>query len=125
MAATERDLLDDERELLAFLLERPFEGQEQLVAQAKTARYGGSSCGCGCPSFYVAVDRSLPAANADYTPVEAGAYGRDPGGNAVGVILFVKDGYLHNVEVYSNEEHSHFAGIPKPAALQHDVVEPE
>lgn len=45
------------------------------------------------------------------------AHGLDPGGNSVGVLLFVNAGYLAGVEVYSNEG-STFAGLPEPTALK-------
>ena len=45
------------------------------------------------------------------------AHGLDPGGNSIGVLLFVKDGYLDDVEIYSNEG-STFAGLPDPSALR-------
>ena len=44
------------------------------------------------------------------------AHGTDPGGSAVGVLLFVDDGYLSEVEVYSVEGDD-FAGLPRPTAL--------
>jgi hypothetical protein len=45
------------------------------------------------------------------------AHGLDPGGNSIGVLLFVKDGYLDDVEIYNNEG-SRFAGLPVPSALR-------
>jgi hypothetical protein len=45
------------------------------------------------------------------------AHGLDPGGNSIGVLLFVKDGYLDDVEIYSNEG-STFAGLPVASALK-------
>jgi hypothetical protein len=40
-----------------------------------------------------------------------------PGGNSIGVLLFVKEGYLDDVEIYSNEG-STIAGLPVPSALK-------
>ena len=45
------------------------------------------------------------------------AHGLDPGDNSIGVLLFVKDGYLDDVEISSNEGSS-FAGLPDPGALK-------
>jgi len=45
------------------------------------------------------------------------AHGFDPGGNSIGILLFVKDGYLDDLEIYSNEG-STFAGLPVPSALK-------
>jgi len=45
------------------------------------------------------------------------AHGIDTGGNSIGVLLFVKDGYLDDVEIYSTEG-SGFAGLPDTSALK-------
>jgi hypothetical protein len=45
------------------------------------------------------------------------AHGTDPGGNMVGVLLFVKDGYLDEVEIYSVTDDG-FAGLPHVNALK-------
>ena len=45
------------------------------------------------------------------------AHGTDSGGNEVGVLLFVDDGYLAEVEVYSFGE-DEFAGLPDASALK-------
>jgi hypothetical protein len=45
------------------------------------------------------------------------AHGLDPGGNSIGVLLFVKDGYLDDVEIFGYEG-STFAGLPVPSALK-------
>lgn len=45
------------------------------------------------------------------------AHGTDPDGNPVGVLLFVDDGYLSEVEVYSVDG-SGFAGLPDASALK-------
>jgi hypothetical protein len=47
----------------------------------------------------------------------ADAHGVDPGGNQVGVLLFVDDGYLFDVEIYSTTGDG-FAGLPQAAALK-------
>jgi hypothetical protein len=111
-----RELTDEERRLLMFLLTRTFEGREELLRQAETVRTAGSSCDCGCPSFSLRPDRSLPAA-LGAAHMASDAHGVDPGGNEVGVLLFVDDGYLSEVEVYSNVG-STFAGVPDPNSLK-------
>ena len=45
------------------------------------------------------------------------AHGTDPGGNEVGVLLFVDDGYLSGIEVYSATREG-FSGLPQPRALK-------
>jgi hypothetical protein len=106
-----------ERRLLDFLLERDFSGRDALLRQAVTVLTAGSSCDCGCPSFSLVPDRSLPPANDVATPASE-AHGRDPGGNLVGVLLFVRDGYLDDLEVFGYEG-SEFGGLPDPEAMRH------
>jgi hypothetical protein len=95
---------------------RPFPGRDALVKQAKTVRTTGLSCTCGCPSFSLQPDRTLQVAEvADRMPSDA--HGTDPGGNEIGVLLWVDDGYLFDVEVFSHEE-SKFGGLPNSRALK-------
>jgi len=111
-----RALSDDERRLLDFLLSAEFEGRDALRRQAASARTAGTSCTCGCPSFYLNPDRSLASAPVtERVPVEA--HGRDPGGHLVGVLLFVDDGYLSELEVFGYES-PEFAGLPRPDDLE-------
>jgi hypothetical protein len=113
-----RPLQSDERALLDFLLTRDFPGQGELVRQAQTLLTDGPSCSCGCPSFSLIADRSLPPAAVAYADrMVAEAHGVDPGGNPVGVLLFLDDGYLSEVEVYGMAGDD-FAGLPEPGSLE-------
>lgn len=106
--------------MLDLLLSRDFPGRSELARQAETVRTGGSSCSCGCPSFSLLADRTLPAANVDYADrMVSDAHGIDPAGNLVGVLLFTKDGYLDDVEIYGVEDIT-FAGLPRPESLTLD-----
>jgi hypothetical protein len=113
-----RPLSDDERALIEFLLSSDANpGAAELRRQAATVRTTGSSCDCGCPSFGLTADRAVPAAPVDERVV-AEAHGHDPGGNAVGVLLFVtEDGYLDDLEVFGYDT-SDFAGLPLPESLK-------
>jgi len=111
-----RPLQKDERSLLDFLLYRDFPGQPELVAQAESVRTAESSCSCGCPSFSLVPDLSLPPAPVAGRMV-SDAHGTDPGGNEIGVLLFVEHGYLAEVEVYSVRGDG-FGGLPRPVALK-------
>jgi hypothetical protein len=109
-----RVLTSDERAILDLLLTRDFPGRDALLAQAETVRTTGLSCGCGCPSFTLQPERTLPPADAPRMPTDA--HGTDPNGNRVGVLLFVKDGYLSEVEVHSWTG-SEIAGLPAASDL--------
>jgi hypothetical protein len=111
-------LQDGQRALLDFLLSRDFAGRAELARQAETVLTGGPSCSCGCPSFSLIADRSLPPAAVAYADrMVSDAHGTDPGGNSVGVLLFTEDGYLAEVEVYGVEGDD-FDGLPRPDSLQ-------
>jgi hypothetical protein len=113
-----RPLQNDERAVLDFLLTRDFAGQEELARQAETVLTAGPSCSCGCPSFSLVANRSLPPAAVQYADrMVSDAHGTDPGGNKVGVLLFTDNGYLSQVEVYSVEGDD-FGGLPNPDALK-------
>jgi hypothetical protein len=106
--------------VLDVLLSRDFPGRAELAQQAETVRTGGSACSCGCPSFSLIADRTLPAANVSYANrMVSDAHGTDPAGNAVGVLLFTDEGYLDDVEIYSVESIT-FAGLPRPETLTLD-----
>jgi hypothetical protein len=111
-------LRSGERALLDLLLSRDFPGRAELVRQAETVRTAGLSCSCGCPSFSLLADRSLPPARVAYADrMVSDAHGTDPGGNEVVVLLFTEDGYLSEVEVYSVEGDD-FGGLPQPDSLK-------
>jgi hypothetical protein len=76
-----RELTDPERRVLAFLLTRDFPGRDILVRQAETVMTGGSSCDCGCPSFSLRPDVSLPQVTGAGHMV-SDAHGLDPGNNS-------------------------------------------
>jgi hypothetical protein len=106
----------DERAVLDVLLTRDFPGRDELIVQAQSVQTNGPSCTCGCPSFSLEADRALPPAPvAERMPTDA--HGTDPGGNKIGVLLFVDDGYLAEVEIYSIEGND-FSGLPEPGALR-------
>src|SRR4051812_43182908 len=99
-----------------FLVEASSAARDVLVAQATTARTEGSSCGCGCASFSLVPDRTLSAApSAERPAVEA--HGTDSGGKDVGILLWTKEGYLSEVEVFGYDD-APFAGVPAPDALR-------
>jgi hypothetical protein len=111
-----RELTPDERGILDLLLTRTFAGREALLEQAKTVQTTGLSCTCGCPSFSLKPDRALAAAEVAHR-MPSDAHGPDPGGNEIGVLLWVDDGYLFDVEIFSYGG-AGFAGLPDPSTLK-------
>jgi hypothetical protein len=99
---TIRELTTEERTVLDLLMSRPFPGQAELLQQLPSAKTSGSSCPCGCPTIGLVVDNQAPAANvSNRFPTEA--IGRDARGNLVGILLFVDDGYMSELDFYSVE----------------------
>jgi hypothetical protein len=99
--------IPEERAILEFLLAKRFPGRDQLLAQLDQVLVTGSSCGCGCDSVGLAVSRSAPAATVSER-VPTDAFGRDPSGVQVGVLLHVIDGYMAELEFYSTTDASGF-----------------
>jgi hypothetical protein len=99
MATFPRSLLPNERHILDVLLSRPFDGRDELKAQAAVVSVRGLSCECGCPSLALTVD---VAPRAPYIGLIAEGVGVDRDGNLVGVLLFVDGlGYMEELEVYA------------------------
>jgi hypothetical protein len=87
--------------LLAVLNHAPFAGREELLAQAATALVIGH-CTCGCATVDLSVDRALPAATSSPSPVPNEATALDATNEPLGgVLVFVRDGYLSSLEIYS------------------------
>ena len=111
-----RPLEPRERALLDFLLTRDFPGAAELRSQAHSVRTSGLTCTCSCPSFSLHADRSLaPAAVTESMPSDA--YGTDPDGNLIGVLLVVEAGYLSDGEIYGIEGDVSGA-LPAPVNLR-------
>jgi hypothetical protein len=99
-----RPLSEDERALLDALLAHDFPGVDQLREQALhvTAKRG-CECGCGTIEF-VADGTSMPRSGAtNPVPVDGFVTTAD-GDEAGGLILFVRDGMLQSLEIYSHAE---------------------
>jgi hypothetical protein len=100
-----RALLPEERTtLLAVLNHADFDGRDALLVQVESAR-AASYCGCGCGTVGLTVDRTAPSTHLTYRPVPNEAAVVDGNGEPLGgVILFVDDGYLSSLEVYSYDD---------------------
>jgi hypothetical protein len=95
---------DDGRALLDALLEHDFPGVRELREQAQhvTAKRGGE-CGCGTIDL---VPDGTPVPRSDAAnPVPVDELVNSPdGAEAGGLILFVRDGILQSLEIYSHGE---------------------
>ncbi|WP_238220047.1 hypothetical protein [Tsukamurella pulmonis] len=101
-ARVTRPLTDRERAILDGFLSFDFAGVDELRAQLPTLRVNPErSCRCGCGTVDLVADRALtPAAATSPLPVgaEISGDGDIPLG---GMIVFLLDGYLASLEVYS------------------------
>ncbi len=93
---TERPFSPAEDAVVRKLLERPFAGSDELLAQLETAR-ASVGCDCGCPTVAIGVDRTLPPAPVrGSVALEAWTEARD---TRVEVLLFVRGGYMSALEL--------------------------
>ena len=108
-----RPLTPEERDALAFLLTADFPGAEELRAQVPFAEASGR-CPCGCATIGLEVDpmRAVAATVVERVPVSASSKsGSD------GLLLFVDDGYLSCLEIYSIEDETPSV-FPPPSAFE-------
>jgi hypothetical protein len=110
LSATELGILD-------LLLEQDFQGAGQLRAQLPHAQVVGR-CSCGCATVDLEVDRSLcnPALGRGAPILSEATVLDDGGATRGGVIVFLRDGYLNLLEIYSYFEP--IAEWPTAAHLQ-------
>lgn len=90
-----------ETDLLSALLGHDFEGVEELRIQASSIVVSrGCSCGCGTINLIPQGD-SVPAADSQ-SPVPCEGTVHDDQGDAIGgLLLFVREGRLSSLEIYS------------------------
>lgn len=98
---------DGERDVLDAVLSLEFRGASALALQASAIRGVRSSCGCGCGSIYLDVDRSLAEPTNDVSieipvtatfPVRRGHEIESHGGQ---LTVRVREGWLHEIDVTS------------------------
>ena len=113
---TPRSLTDAEGAVLEALLAKDFPGSAELVKQLPWTMVTGT-CDCGCATVDLAVDRTgcLPAASPSPVPSEARVV--DAAGEPIGgILVFLGEGYLVMLEVYSFYGPP-IADFPPPAKL--------
>lgn len=100
---TLRPLTERERAIVDGFLAFDFPGVDELRAQVPSLRVNTErSCACGCGTVELVADRALdPAADAP-SPVPVGADVLGDGDEPLGgMIVFLSDGYLASLEIYS------------------------
>jgi hypothetical protein len=100
-----RPLTAGEAEIIQTLLQyEDFSGRDELLDQVSTAQVIGR-CGCGCATVELE-DGPTPASDSIPQPIPTEATILDESGDGIGgMLLFVNDGRLSELEVYSFGEH--------------------
>jgi hypothetical protein len=111
-AGAPRPLSERELELIEALLGGAGAGAVRYLGQLEGARVVGG-CGCGCPSIDLEVEGG--GAEGAVSPLLT-ADGESPEGEPVGVILWVRGGFLSGLEVHPWNG-SVSIRLPDPAAL--------
>jgi hypothetical protein len=94
---------EESRTIRALLEHERFSGRDELLGQVSDARVIGR-CGCGCATVALAVGRD-PADDTPPQPIPAEGTVLDKDSDEIGgVLLFVKDGCLTELELYSYED---------------------
>lgn len=101
-SATKSPLTAEERRLLDAFLAQDFPGASELRAQAGTVVASrGCDCGCGTINLHPEGDRGLPRVSVT-SPLPLQGTVKDESGELVGgLLLFVEEGLLASLEVYS------------------------
>lgn len=100
-----RLLTDRERALLRAIVDQPFPGSRDLLAQVEVAE-AQQGCDCGCGTINLRVDQASASKiplKSSLAPCEAEVLS-PTGALEGGLILFVRDGYLACLEIYSHGE---------------------
>lgn len=98
--------------LVAVLSYADFAGRESLLVQIDAVRVVGR-CDCGCATVDLAVENALTSDAVAY-PISNEATVLDARGDAIGgVLVFVRDGYLARLEVYSGAGQT-ISSFPRP-----------
>jgi hypothetical protein len=86
--------------LVAVLSHADFAGRTALLEQVDAARVVGG-CDCGCATVDLAVENAPPSDAVAY-PIPNEATVLDGDGDAIGgMLVFARDGYLTQLELYS------------------------
>ncbi len=112
-AKINRELKMEERELIGSLLSH-LPNPEPYLEQLDRLHVIGK-CNCGCPTIDLGLaDQRTRSSEVPQILIEADA--RSPEGIPVGIILWIKAGYVSELEVYPWEDKTNFT-LPDPATL--------
>ncbi|MEV4186691.1 hypothetical protein AB0J28_35235 [Streptosporangium canum] len=115
MSTRERHLSAEEQAVILALLVQDFPGTDELRAQVPSATVTGG-CGCGCATVDL---RPGTGPRALDSPVQNGVLvSASVKGDRDGVLLFIEDGYLSCLEIYTTEDEP--APLPHPEDLTVD-----
>lgn len=98
---TTRDLTPEERAILEFITSGDYEGSEAVRAQVHTARHAGE-WSSGDPSFHILTDEACPRIEVGdgILPSTDRPVLDDDGSPGGGVMLWVLDGRIDDLEYY-------------------------
>jgi hypothetical protein len=109
-----RELTEDERATLDFLLSVDFPDREAFREQARTIR-ADAVCDCGCASVRLVVDERLPRAGEGHSYAIVDSSGRPaPDRAPADLTLFAKDGRLFCMDVTAYDAPPHPPWNPFP-----------
>ncbi|MCC5579593.1 hypothetical protein IMZ11_28585 [Microtetraspora sp. AC03309] len=112
MSSSERHLSVEEQAVILALLAQDFPGADELRAQVPSAVVSGR-CACGCATVDLGAGTGPRALT---SPVQDGVLiSADVRGRSDGVLLFVEEGHLSCLEVYSIKDEP--ATLPQPEDL--------
>ena len=96
-----RPITATEAKVLVALLEENFRGQGVCDQQVKGIE-ASKGCECGCPTIDLFVHRESAAPSTASSPLPVEADVLDEAGEPIGgILIFLKDGYLSEMELYS------------------------
>lgn len=110
-----RDLTQDERELVLWLLEHGTDSAKLLLNQLSIARVC-SRCGCGCASIDFVIDEIVPDCSLPMKIVSDYEW-RDEHGNMLGAFVFSRNGRLSGLDLWSIDGNTLPTYLPDVARL--------
>jgi hypothetical protein len=111
----ERALSSAESQFLTYLLTNGSESAKTFIEQVPFATVV-SHCGCGCPTIGLEVSLEAERGHSDGRVV-VDLLGLTPAGGQVGVLVFVDDGFLSELEIYELDELQHPFPLPTIESL--------